>query len=86
MRIDLFRGGRRPWYMSLGLQLVRWYTGAFPGPPVTISYRPDFFHRSLIAYILRGMLSVEGATTPALRQSVICRPPRRSTRSWVSRT
>jgi hypothetical protein len=55
MRVDLFGGGRRPWYMSLGLKLVRWYTGAFPGPPVTISYRPAFFHKDFIAYILRGM-------------------------------
>jgi len=55
MRIDLFRDGRRPWYMHLGLMLVKWRTGVYPGPPLTISYRPDLFTRQFAGYILRAM-------------------------------
>lgn len=55
MRIDLFTGGRRPFYMKVGLQLIKWRTGVYPGPPLTLSYRPDFFQRDFVRYIQRGM-------------------------------
>ena len=55
MRVNLFRGGRRPWYMRVGLMLVRWRTGVYPGPPLTLSYRPDLFHRDFVGYITRAM-------------------------------
>lgn len=55
MRIDLTRGAHRPWYMAVGLRLVQWRVGVLPGPPLAISYRPGFFHRDFIGYILRAM-------------------------------
>ena len=55
MRIDMFKGGKRPWYMNLGLKLMRLRTGVFPGPPLTISYRPDLFKREFVGYIVRAM-------------------------------
>ena len=55
MRIDMFKGGKRPWFMSLGLKLMRWRTGVYPGPPLTISYRPDLFTREFVGYIVRAM-------------------------------
>lgn len=55
MRIDLMNGGRRPWRMRLGLRLIKWRTGVYPGPPLTLSYRPDLFHKDLMGYLLRGM-------------------------------
>jgi hypothetical protein len=55
MRVDLFSGGSRPWYMGLGMTLMKWGTGVYPGPPLTISYRPDLFHKDFIAYLVRTM-------------------------------
>jgi hypothetical protein len=55
MRIDLFTGGRRPWYMGLGMTVMKWGTGIYPGPPLAVSYRPDLFHKDFIAYIMRTM-------------------------------
>lgn len=55
MRIDLYRGSHRPWYMSLGLKIARWRVGAVPGPPLTISYRPELFHKEFVGYIVRAM-------------------------------
>lgn len=55
MRIDLLQSRHRPWYMSLGLSFARWRVGAFPGPPLTISYRPDFFKKEFVGYIVRAM-------------------------------
>lgn len=55
MRIDLLHSKYRPWYMSLGLKFARWRVGAFPGPPLTISYRPSFFKKDFVGYIIRAM-------------------------------
>ena len=55
MRVDLFHGGQRPWYMKVGLQLAKLRTGVYPGPPLTISYRPDLFHKDFVGYIMRAM-------------------------------
>ena len=55
MRIDLLNSRHRPWYMELGLKFARWRVGAFPGPPLTISYRPDFFKKEFVGYITRSM-------------------------------
>lgn len=54
MRIDLFNGGRRPWYMRLGLNMLNLYVGTYPGPTLTITYRPDLFHKDLVGYLLRA--------------------------------
>ncbi len=51
MRVDLFSGGRRPKVMLLGLRLMKRYIGIYVGPPVTMSYRPDFFHKGFLRYI-----------------------------------
>lgn len=55
MRVDLYKGSHRPWYFTLGLQLARWRVGAVPGPPLTISYRPQLFHKDFVGYIVRAM-------------------------------
>lgn len=41
--------------MSLGLKLARRRVGAFPGPPLTISYRPSLFKKEFVGYIVRAM-------------------------------
>ena len=51
MRVDLFSGGRRPKVMLLGLRLMKRYIGTYVGPPVVMSYRPDFFHREFVRNI-----------------------------------
>ena len=55
MRVDLIRGGRRPWHMRIGMRIGRQVLGIYPGPPLAISYRPDLYHRDLLGYLLRGM-------------------------------
>ncbi|MFT7668192.1 MAG: hypothetical protein ACI8X5_000881 [Planctomycetota bacterium] len=55
MRIDLIHGGRRPWFMKLGLKIAKLAIGCYPGPPLAISYRPDLYHADFIGYMLRGM-------------------------------
>jgi hypothetical protein len=62
MRIDLLTSKHRPWYMSLGLRFAKWRVGTFPGPPLTISYKPAFFHKDFIGYIVRGMAGSGGWT------------------------
>lgn len=62
MRIDMMNSKYRPWYMSLGLWFAKWRVGALPGPPLTISYKPGFFQRDFIAYIVRGMAGSGGWT------------------------
>jgi hypothetical protein len=62
MRINLMRSKHRPWYMHLGLNIARWRIGSFPGPPLTISYKPGFFHRDFISYIVRAMAGSGGWT------------------------
>ena len=59
MRIDLFRGSHRPWYLNLGLKFAMWHVGAVPGPPLTISYRPELFHKDFVGYIVRAMQGSE---------------------------
>lgn len=55
MRVDLFSEGQRPWYFTIGLKLIKMRTGVYPGPPLTISYRPDLFHKDFVGYIMRAM-------------------------------
>ena len=43
MRIDLTTGGKRPWYVGLILKAMKLRMGIIPGPPLTLSYRPDMF-------------------------------------------
>ena len=62
MRINLLKSDHRPWYMSLGLAFAKWRVGAFPGPPLTISYKPKLFHKQFISYIVRGMAGSGGWT------------------------
>ena len=59
MRIDLFQSRYRPWYLNLGLKFARWRVGAVPGPPLTISYRPNLFHKDFVGYIVRAMKGSE---------------------------
>jgi hypothetical protein len=59
MRIDLVHGSTRPWYMRLGMELARLRLGVYPGPPLTMSYRPELFHRAFVGYILRGAAGAE---------------------------
>jgi hypothetical protein len=54
MRIDLFTGGKRPWYFGLMLKVATFRLGILPGPPATLSFRPDFFDRQLIGFLLRN--------------------------------
>ena len=54
MRVDLSRSKNRPWYMRLGLAIAKRRLGIYPAPPLTLSYRPAFFHRSFAGYILRA--------------------------------
>ncbi|MBL8924475.1 MAG: hypothetical protein JNJ54_36840 [Myxococcaceae bacterium] len=60
MRVNLFEGGRRPWYFSLGLRLMKARIGLYPGPPLAITYRPDLFSRRLVGYIFRGSSGLDG--------------------------
>lgn len=62
MRIDLVHGGKRPWFMRVGMALAKLRLGVYPGPPFTISYRPDLFHRRFVGYILRGASGTGGWT------------------------
>lgn len=62
MRVDLLDSEYRPWYMSLGLRFAQWRVGALPGPPLTISYKPKFFQREFISYIVRAMAGSGGWT------------------------
>ncbi|KAA3655742.1 MAG: hypothetical protein DWQ04_33085 [Chloroflexi bacterium] len=55
MRIDLFRGGKRPFPIRIALTLFKLRAGAYPGPPVAITYRPDLLTKDLGNYISRGM-------------------------------
>jgi hypothetical protein len=63
MRIDLEHGGRRPWYLKLGLIVAKLVIGAKPPPMMTMTYRPDLFPRALRGYILRGVSHDLGAWT-----------------------
>lgn len=55
MRVDLSRNDQRPWFMRFILAMAKRRIGTYPAPPLTLSYRPKFFHRKLAGYILRGM-------------------------------
>ena len=55
MRIDMYRGGKRPWFMGVFLQIMKWRIGMVPGPPLAITYRPDLFHKTFVGYIMRAM-------------------------------
>ncbi len=55
MRLDLFDGGKRPWYLLAVMHIAKWRIGIFPGPPLAISYRPDLFPGYLIGYMQRPL-------------------------------
>lgn len=55
MRIDLLRGGKRPFPIRVGLLLFKLRAGVIPGPPLAITYRPDLLTTDLRDYTLRGM-------------------------------
>lgn len=55
MRIDLEHGGRRPWYLELVLAIAGRFIGIKPGPPLLMTYRPEFMGAELRGYILRGI-------------------------------
>lgn len=57
MRIDLEHGGRRPWYLNLGLGVMKLVIGIKPGPVLALSYRGDLLDARLRSYILRGVSS-----------------------------
>lgn len=60
MRIDLLHSVHRPWFIKMGLSLMQWRVGALPGPPLAISYKPKFFQRDFISYIIRAMAGSGG--------------------------
>ena len=62
MRIDLVNSPHRPWYIALGLRIAKKRIGVFPGPPLTMSYKPVFFHRDFMSYAFRGMAGSGGWT------------------------
>ena len=62
MGMDLMKKKSRPWYRSLGLGFEKGRVGGLPGPPLTISYKPEFFQRDFIGYIVRGMAGSGGWT------------------------
>jgi len=62
MRVDLTQSKHRPWYMRMGLALAKRRLGSYPAPPLTITYRPSFFHKSLAGYIMRAMHGSGGWT------------------------
>lgn len=55
MRIDLFKGGRRPLAVRLGLAYFNFRAGIYPGPPLVLTYRQDLLNQDLTEYILRAM-------------------------------
>ena len=59
MRINLLRGGKRPFPIRLGLELFKLRTGVYLGPPLAITYRPDLLNKELANYIQRGMYGSE---------------------------
>lgn len=54
MRIDLQRGGRRPWIASMLIRLVSAVLGSPPGPQLFLSYRPDLQTIPFVLYLARG--------------------------------
>ena len=60
MRVDLMKGGRRPWYAGVLLRIAKARIGILPGPPVVITYRPDLWARELLGYIVRGSKGAGG--------------------------
>jgi hypothetical protein len=60
MRVNLFAGGRRPWFVSVGLKAIKLRVGLIPGPPLAITYRPDLFPRALAGYIFRSSSGQDG--------------------------
>mgnify|MGYP002637769499 CR=1 FL=1 len=55
MRIDLVRGGKRPWYLDAARLLLRAHFGDVPGPMLALTYRHDLVHAQLRHYLTRGM-------------------------------
>lgn len=60
MRIDLYRGGTRPWYISLGLRLIKLRVGMMPAPPVVMTYRPDLVEKRLKDYFMATLSGAGG--------------------------
>ncbi len=55
MRIDLFRGGKRPFPVRLQLELFKLRAGIYPDPMVALTYRTDLLNKDMRDYILRAM-------------------------------
>ena len=55
MRLELLRGGSRPWWQRLLLKLAHARLGVVPGPTQVMTYRPEMFPLSLRRYLLRAM-------------------------------
>ena len=55
MRIDLFRGGKRPFPARIALEIFKLRAGIYAGPQVALTYRPDLLTKDVRDYVLRGM-------------------------------
>ncbi len=55
MRINLFKGGKRPLFARLGLEFFRLRTGVVLGPVATLTYRPDLLGKEIRNYSLNAM-------------------------------
>ena len=54
MRVDLWRGGTRPWIVGVFIRTMRLFTGMVSWPMLTMSYRFDLMVPGLRTYFLRG--------------------------------
>ncbi|RMG91800.1 MAG: hypothetical protein D6706_17835 [Chloroflexi bacterium] len=55
MRINLIQSKRRSPGARVALALFKMRTGAYPGPVLALTYRPDLLNRDFRKYIARGM-------------------------------
>jgi hypothetical protein len=81
--MDLFSGGRRTWHMDLGLALMRWRTGVYPGPrsrfpTVPISFTENSSSTSCVP--CTGQVAGKGAMR---KSSVPSSPTRTAPRELV---
>lgn len=44
------------------MRMARARLGVYPGPPLTMSYRPAFFDKRFVGFLLRGMHGSGGWT------------------------
>ncbi|MEM7330785.1 MAG: hypothetical protein AAF490_01745 [Chloroflexota bacterium] len=55
MRIDLLKGGKRPFPFRIAIRFMKLQAGVYSGPPLALTYRPDLLTKDLRDYMLRGM-------------------------------